>query len=393
MEDQKSFLVFINAIKSEATKKYYINDLYAFLKFTKVKDFNTLAKLPTDKIQDHLENYVLFKRKQGIISIRPRISAIELFLEMNKVLFHKKVLHRLLPSDDNPLGGGVAYTNEDVLAMVKATKKIRTKAIVYFLASTGMRIGGFADPPLRKKHMIKMTDGCYGVRIYEGSREGYWAFLTPETVSILNQYFESRKINGEKITDESFIFATYPSGKGVLEHLDANAVTQILKRLVKASGITRVKVNQSHYDKSLAHGFRKRFNTILKLNSEVNSNIAEKLMAHKRGLDGLYFVPTIEECFEEFKKAILDLTVDQTQRQKIKIDELKKETTELKEKEKEIDKLREELEGLQEFKKESLNEIEKIKMANQIKTAYMESDEFKMKVYKAAEEIMKKHMV
>jgi len=62
-----------------------------------------------------------------------------------------------------------------------------------------------------------------------------------------------------------------------------------------------VKVNASHYDKSLAHGFRKRFNTILKLNNEVNSNIAEKLMAHKRGLDGHYFVPTIEECFEEFK--------------------------------------------------------------------------------------------
>ena len=60
--------------------------------------------------------------------------------------------------------------------------------------------------------------------------------------------------------------------------------------------------------------FRKRFNTILKINNDVNSNIAEKLMAHKKGLDGVYLQPTREECFNEFVKAILQLTVDDSQR-------------------------------------------------------------------------------
>jgi integrase/recombinase XerD len=54
----------------------------------------------------------------------------------------------------------------------------------------------------------------------------------------------------------------------------------------------------------------------LKLNNDVNSNIAEKLMAHKRGLDGTYLQPTREQCFAEFVKAIPDLTIDQTERQK-----------------------------------------------------------------------------
>ena len=364
--------MFVNAIKSPSTRKYYVHDLYTFLKFTKAKDFDTLAKLSTDVIQDHLENYVLFLRKRGTQAIRPRISGVELFLEMNKILYHKKVLHRLLPSDDKPLGGGVAYTNDDITAMLDSTKKIRTKAVIHFLASTGMRTGGFSDPPFKKKHLTKMPDGCYAIKIYDESREGYWAFLTPEAVKALDQYLESRKSNGETITEESYLFTTYHARKRVLEYLDTNAVTQILKRIVKSSGITRVKVNASHYDKALSYGFRKRFNTILKINNEINSNIAEKLMAHKNGLDGRYLTPTIEECFNEFRKAIFELTISPEHRQQVKIESLEKETTELKAKESQIDELKKQLED---FKKESLNEIEKLKWINQIKSAYIESGE------------------
>ncbi len=49
-----------------------------------------------------------------------------------------------------------------------------------------------------------------------------------------------------------------------------------------------------------------------------------------------------------------------------------KETTELKAKESQIDELKKQLED---FKKESLNEIEKLKWINQIKSAYIESGE------------------
>ena len=62
--------------------------------------------------------------------------------------------------------------------------------------------------------------------------------------------------------------------------------------------------------------FRKRFSIILKLKNDVNSNITEKLMAYKKGLDGTYLQPTREECFREFVKAISQLTIDPTERQK-----------------------------------------------------------------------------
>lgn len=89
-----------------------------------------------------------------------------------------------------------------------------------------------------------------------------------------------------------------------------------MHHLLRAAGITRTK-NGKRYDKAANYGFRKRFNGLLKMNNNVNSNIAEKLMAHKRGLDGSYLKPTREECFAEFKKAIIDLTVDDSERLKI----------------------------------------------------------------------------
>jgi len=52
-------------------------------------------------------------------------------------------------------------------------------------------------------------------------------------------------------------------------------------------------------------------------------------MAHKRGLDGRYLVPTRDECFAEFKKAIFGLAINPKERQKIKIEKLEKEKSEL----------------------------------------------------------------
>ena len=33
-------------------------------------------------------------------------------------------------------------------------------------------------------------------------------------------------------------------------------------------------------------------------------------MGHKNGLDGVYFKPTKEECFREFRKVITELSID-----------------------------------------------------------------------------------
>jgi len=108
---------------------------------------------------------------------------------------------------------------------------------------------------------------------------------------------------------------------------------------MKNAQIVRTK-SGNRYDKAVVYGFRKRFNGILKMNNSVNSNIAEKLMAHKKGLDGVYLKPTREQCFMEFKKAIPELTLDPNERDKIKLELQEKKINELESKDHEIENLK-----------------------------------------------------
>jgi len=94
------------------------------------------------------------------------------------------------------------------------------------------------------------------------------------------------------------------------------------------AGIERKKVKNRH-EKAIIYGFRKRFHTTLILTDGLNPNIAEKLMGHKNGSDGNYLRPTPEQCFFEFEKAIPDLTLDPTERQKLTIEDLSKQNSNL----------------------------------------------------------------
>ncbi len=352
--NQKSFVIFVNAIKSDKTKVGYVRDLNNFLTFTKVADYDTLAKLGIDTIQEFLENYVLELKKRNLTAIRSRLAGPELFFEMNKKLFYKKILHKLLPSDDTVIGGNVAYTDDDIRKLLSYTEKPRTRAIIHLLASTGIRPGAFDDPPLQLKHLEKIED-CYSIKIYDGSREGYFAFLIPEAVQVMDDYLTSRKLNGEKLTPESYIFHTYNTKTKLNDYISGDGVRVILKNLVKKAGIHRNKVNSTNYDKAITYGLRKRFNGILKMNNEINSNLVEKLMAHKKGLDGRYLQPTREQLFKEFKKAIPELTIDPTKRQEKELEEQQAKITNLNVKEDEIRWLHLEVREL----KESMHEIMK----------------------------------
>ncbi|MDE2590866.1 MAG: site-specific integrase, partial [Patescibacteria group bacterium] len=122
-------------------------------------------------------------------------------------------------------------------------------------------------------------------------------------------YMEERRERGEEITPQSTLFATRLARYSKSSHLSAITAREIMSHLVKKAGIARFKTGE-RFDKAAIYGFRKRFNTTLKTNNDINYNIAEKLMAHKNGLDGVYLKPTREQCFAEFVKAIPELTIN-----------------------------------------------------------------------------------
>lgn len=350
LEKSRSYRLFKRAVKSDKTLYAYRFSLRAFLRYTNLSSYDEIVALPSDKIQEILENWTEDLADKGVkgVSIRVKLAPVELFLDMNKVVYYKRILHKLLPRDEGVLGGHEPFTSDEIKRMLESTKKLRTKAFVHFLASTGIRPGAIIDPILRRKHLTEMPEGCLSVKVYDNSQEGYYAFLTPEARRALYAYFDSRKLNGEILTDESPIFANERESQN--NYFGYNSFKVLTTKLLKSAGIVRIK-DGKRFNKAANYAFRKRFNTILKINNNVNSNIAEKLMAHRNGLDGNYLTPTRDECFAEFKKAIPDLTIDDSERQKITIREFQAERSEL-------EKTKLEVQELKEFKERMIQVLE-----------------------------------
>src|SRR3990170_5851782 len=109
--NSRALELFESAIKSPESRKIYMYSLHEFMKFAKIQEYDEITKLNTEKIQKILEDWIIHLAKKGLKAhtIRGKLAAIVLFLEMNKVLFHKKILHRIIPSDDYIPGGDLPF--------------------------------------------------------------------------------------------------------------------------------------------------------------------------------------------------------------------------------------------------------------------------------------------
>jgi integrase/recombinase XerD len=321
----RSLLLFEAGIKSSYTKKNYRIWLDQFLKFTKVTEHDALITLKDSALQVMLEDY-LFHLKKTVSpnSIPPKFASLELFFAMNNKVLNFKKIKKMFP-EKTKKSGFESWTTKDIREMLRVCNTKRQRAIILFLSSTGVRLGVLPD--LRMKH-IKNKDEYYKkVIVYEGSKEEYTTFLAPESAKALDEYLDERQKDGEIISDSSYVFRKrYQVGRGKPHNMSNNSLADIISRIIHNSGVIREK-NGKRFNVQINHGFRKRYNTILKLISDVNPNIAEKLLGHKNGLDGVYFVPTEEELFEEFKKAVPELTIDDSERKGVKIQELVAEKT------------------------------------------------------------------
>jgi len=253
------------------------------------------------------------KRNLNPNTIPSYVNPVKLFLESNDIDLNWRKIRRLFPSPVKATGDS-AYSTEDVRKMLNCTPNLRNKTLIHFLASTGCRIG--AMPELKLKHLTEMPLGCKAVLVYEDSIEEHYTFLTPEASKILDDYLELRKKDNETLTNESPLFrTTYSLGMAKAKPMSKKAMQAVIDRAANNAGIRHHSDKQKgRYHVQLDHGFRKRFDTILKLNRDVNDNVVEKMMGHKRGLDGHYLKPTKEQMFDEFKKGIPDLSTDSTQR-------------------------------------------------------------------------------
>ncbi len=319
-------------MKTEATRKSYMFQLDKFRKYYHLKDYDSILTIEPKKLQIMVEDYLFYlKKRLSPSSVKQTFFPIELFLSMNDVTINFKKIRKMFPSIEKRVGDN-AYTTKDIQNILKSDKSVRSRALVHVLASSGMRVGGITE--LLIKHLKDMPNGCKAVLVYAGFREEYTTFLTSEASEALEEYFEERRRNGELFKPESPVFRMDKNkvGIGKAEPLTYGAVSNLMMRIVSRVRTTRKRQTNTRYTIQSSHGLRKRFNTILKSNNDVNPNLAEKMMGHSVTiqLDNTYLLPTVERLFEEYVKVIPELLIDESYKLKIENDLKQKKIQELK---------------------------------------------------------------
>jgi integrase/recombinase XerD len=329
---ERSVFLFEEGISSKASLKTYKFGLNRFTNYYKLKSGDALLTIEPKKLQVMIEDYVSdLKILVSPNSISTYMKGVEHFFVMNDFILNWKKIHKLYP-DTIKKAGGNAYTTQDIQNMLKLAKNLKLIALIHVLASTGARIG--AIPELKLKHMKDLTDGCKTILFYPDSKFEYHGFLTPEASKAIDNYFDQRKRDGEYLIQDSPLFrAKYVIGSLKAKHCTVGSLKNLVRKIVSKS-VTREKIGRRH-NKDMNHSFRKRFNTILKNNISANRSLSEKLMSHEVKaipLDSTYHDPDIDVLFNEFKKHISNLTIDDKQRleeeNKIKDETIKKMETE-----------------------------------------------------------------
>ena len=332
-------------IKSPKTKKDYLKNFERFKKKCDISNHNEFLELSPKKIQIIVEDYVLnLVENEHPNSVPTFYYPIQAFLEMNDVMINFKKIRRLFPQKvKTAVERG--WTTEEIRTMLNGCPNLRTRAAIHVENASGGRVGVYED--LRIKHLIEIKDErygkCYAIVGYAESKEEYMTFLTPEATKELDAYLDSRKGNGEIFTPETPVFVTKKGEPKIcLPKNIANSVYYAAKKAGLRDPTTK---KGSHFAIPSNHGFRHRFNEIIKTSNLLNPHEAEKLMSHSSKLiplDTIYYNPSMETLFHEYKKIISLIMIDDSERDKIEIvkkEEVNQELTQLN------DKLKEQLDA------------------------------------------------
>ncbi len=319
---------FINAIKSEETKEEYRRCLLRYLSHNKTT-LEDMLTLPITDIENMLVDYLLDLRKQELSSsyINLNFCALKLYYFMNDVRINKEKIGKYL-GESKKKNVDRSYTHPEIKSLLDIAD-LRLKVVISILASTGMRIG--ALPPLKLSHLERKGD-VYKFKIYENTRDESICFCSPECANYIDSYLEFRTRSGEHLDDKEHTYL-------IREQFDINDIEQIRKQgrsiardsianmlytLAIKSGLRKVNHQFTGRERKpvpLAHGFRKFFTTQL-INSKVNPEIREMLLGHSIGLASAYYKPTEDEMLEEYLKAADNLTINEENRLRKKVEKL-----------------------------------------------------------------------
>ena len=313
--------MFKAGVKTNATWNLYIYYLTKFKDWAEYDNFTEIIETDSKKLQTKLEDYVLHLVEIAHPNSIPKMwFGIQTFLEMNDVLLNFKKIRRLFPSMvKTAIERG--WNTDEVGQMLSVSNTLMQKAIVHFENASGGRLGIMDN--LMMKHLKRIKD-CIAITGYADSKEEYITFLTPEATIALDEYHDKRRADGEKITLDSPVFRkVYREGSPIVKTATIQQISAMVLRIQRRAGLRDPKLKKGNrFPISTNHGFRHRFDEIIKSVPGVNPHIAEKMFAHTSriiALDTIYNNPNLEKEFTEYEKIIPYIMIDENERNKIEI--------------------------------------------------------------------------
>lgn len=262
-------------------------------------------------------------------------STIKHACEINDVILNWKKIKKFIKTQktDNQINGrDRGYTHQEIQKILDFSEQ-RMRTVFLVLASTGIRGGILRSLRIRDLERMEHED-LYKITVYSGDKEEYFTFCTPECAKEIDVYLDFRKRHGEKITNDSYLivkkFNVNLSERIRGKQFGSDPVKGMLGVCINNSGVREIDHVNKYKRKEISrlHGFRKFFTTQL-VNSKVNPEIREMLLGHKIGLAGVYYKPSEDDFLEEYLKAVNNLTINEENRLKMKVEKLEIEKSEI----------------------------------------------------------------
>ena len=326
--------LFEQSIKSEYTRVVYTTCLKKYFEFPGSSKFINMTD--TRKIEDHITDFITSMKKEGksFRAIYNYVSAICKYYRMKRVSLDTKHIREYLPEFKKSKKDR-SYEHEEIRRLLDIADE-RMRTVILLLASTGMRIG--AIPGLRLRNIEKVeidaATSIYKIMVYEGFKEEYITFTTPECTVAIDSYLKMRERYGEKLNTNSFVIREQfdirdPFAISKCKEVKANTLTGKLIDLAVRAGIRQKEVLEGkphgtiRNDVPIAHGFRKFFTTQL-VKSDVKSELRWLLEGHNlKANDPAYIRTQEEDLLEQYQKGIDNLTIGPANRLQRTVETLK----------------------------------------------------------------------
>jgi hypothetical protein len=361
---------FFSAIRNPLTRRAYKRRLFLFLDFLllggegqkgnyqkRAREFVLRARKDPLWATIQINEYM---RKQKTRAERKEISEstlpnywkpIKLFCEENDIALNFRKISRRIPRGRSAADDRIPTFQEIKRLLEYPDRRVRIAVLV--MATSGARIGAFDYlnwghiEPLKKKeertedqggdeagegaggnhhvhlhpHLLSSLSSSSPVvaaakiKIYAGTKDEYFSFITQECYSEIKEYIEFRESSGEKITRDSpllrDLFFPEKGGRGSAQNpkrFGHDALRNLIYHALVASGLRKSSLpkGKKRHEFSADHSFRKYFTTIcLRHTSSLNVQI---LRGDDTGLMESYNRPTEEYLFQEYLKCVPELT-------------------------------------------------------------------------------------